>query len=478
MSGELQTIPARHGTATFVPQGQTIKIINTYGKQVVDVWAFALHQPPSEKEKQAEEKEADESSKKPEQVSTPRKSKSTENQPTKSTENLPEGNKTLQKPPEEEKESKDSKTSTEEKKQKDTKEGKSDNDTLSKSWTSYIPSIRSKGKATGDKAKSSAEGSKSSTSKGWSSYIPSGKAFTSRLPSKDTISSYAGLNTRDPEKSYAEQLYDFSKTPVGAAGLSGESVAGSSYTSTLYAAYTAYTTTHPTSPPPMEYLSLPHTLAATHNLTPRPSSTLLSNLRQPLLTLLEDTSPGLHDTLLAACDPRTRTGGSCAENLVLALRELNATSGLKGVRAVGADVSVNTCPTSLSLFMDAGVDGDRVAGPPEGGQKGDFVRLRAERDVVVVMSACPQMSGKSMVAHFVVEGEGFGKAGEEEKKVRKEGAERPKPKKIGSSRANLRKEGTVDERGKQDGPDVQAQDGPPRRKPKKLERRSTAPKSG
>lgn len=42
---EMQTIPARHGVATFVPAGQTIKIVNTSGSQVVDTWAFALPHP-------------------------------------------------------------------------------------------------------------------------------------------------------------------------------------------------------------------------------------------------------------------------------------------------------------------------------------------------------------------------------------------------------------------------------------------------
>lgn len=56
---ELQTIPARHGVATFVPKGQTIKIVNTSGTQVIDTWAFALPAPPKQstaaEQKQAEE---------------------------------------------------------------------------------------------------------------------------------------------------------------------------------------------------------------------------------------------------------------------------------------------------------------------------------------------------------------------------------------------------------------------------------------
>ncbi|CAD0025471.1 unnamed protein product [Aureobasidium pullulans] len=46
---DLQNIPARHGTATFVPKGSTIKIVNTSGTQVIDTWAFALPTPPKKK---------------------------------------------------------------------------------------------------------------------------------------------------------------------------------------------------------------------------------------------------------------------------------------------------------------------------------------------------------------------------------------------------------------------------------------------
>jgi len=42
MSSPLTPIPARHGVATPLHTGQTIKIINTHGTQVVDTWAFTL----------------------------------------------------------------------------------------------------------------------------------------------------------------------------------------------------------------------------------------------------------------------------------------------------------------------------------------------------------------------------------------------------------------------------------------------------
>jgi len=36
----METIPARRGKAAYVRQGQSIRIINTHGEQVVDCWAF------------------------------------------------------------------------------------------------------------------------------------------------------------------------------------------------------------------------------------------------------------------------------------------------------------------------------------------------------------------------------------------------------------------------------------------------------
>jgi hypothetical protein len=42
MSSQLRTIPARKGIATPLRAGQTVKIINTHGTQVVDTWAFSV----------------------------------------------------------------------------------------------------------------------------------------------------------------------------------------------------------------------------------------------------------------------------------------------------------------------------------------------------------------------------------------------------------------------------------------------------
>jgi uncharacterized protein YcgI (DUF1989 family) len=40
MPDNLIAIPARRGKAAFVAAGQSVKVINTHGEQVVDTWAF------------------------------------------------------------------------------------------------------------------------------------------------------------------------------------------------------------------------------------------------------------------------------------------------------------------------------------------------------------------------------------------------------------------------------------------------------
>ena len=180
----------------------------------------------------------------------------------------------------------------------------------------------------------------------------------------------------------------------------------------------------------MEYLSLPHTRASSYKLVPEVDDTLLTNLRNPIMTFVEDSTPGAHDTLTAACDANLYAAlgvdkpaehGSCAENLVLALKEINENAGLKGAKAVGADISVNIAPTPLHLFMvtpislgsdtkttESGAKGAKLAVEEPKGKKRGFVRFRAERDVVVVFSACPmdvgpQNGGRCMAANFMVE---------------------------------------------------------------------------
>jgi hypothetical protein len=235
MSGELQTIPARHGVATFVPRGRTIKVINTYGKQVVSMWAFSLGAPPEEGEDEGEAEDVDEEKVKDEAEGL---KNAVEGKNDKETESTKESPKTDEKeevkkddnddPPEQAPDTPENEKSTE-------TTASSSKQPTKRTWGSYLPSIpyRNKGapkKEEGEK-KPSAQDEKTqneANTKKWSSYLPTGKGFSSYVPnvqipdSKTAISAFQSSHYRDPNKSYAEQLYDFSKTPVGAGTIAGK----------------------------------------------------------------------------------------------------------------------------------------------------------------------------------------------------------------------------------------------------------------
>src|SRR6201987_2838219 len=51
-----------------------------------------------------------------------------------------------------------------------------------------------------------------------------------------------------------------------------------------------------------EFMSMEHSRVAIGRIIPGVGDTLVTNRRRPILTLVEDTSGGIHNTLFAACD--------------------------------------------------------------------------------------------------------------------------------------------------------------------------------
>ncbi|MFI2206734.1 DUF1989 domain-containing protein [Streptomyces sp. NPDC020192] len=125
---------------------------------------------------------------------------------------------------------------------------------------------------------------------------------------------------------------------------------------------------------PQHGLSMAHTRAMLGRLTVKAGDELVDDRRRPILHIAEDTSPGVHDTLIPACDPvryqqlgRKGHHDNCSDNCHRALAE----SGLPDL--------LTPVPAPLNLFMNVPVNSD-----------GDSVLLRALTDVVVVLPACPQ----------------------------------------------------------------------------------------
>lgn len=133
-----------------------------------------------------------------------------------------------------------------------------------------------------------------------------------------------------------------------------------------------------------EFMSMEHLRAYLARIFPHAGDPLVTNRRRPILQFVEDTSPGIHDTLMAACDDYrygllgcTDYHDNCTDNLFAAMRQL-------GLRAP-------ECPSPLNLWMNipVGAGGRTEWGEPVA-KPGDYVVLRAELDCVVAMSACPQ----------------------------------------------------------------------------------------
>ena len=152
-----------------------------------------------------------------------------------------------------------------------------------------------------------------------------------------------------------------------------------------------------------EFMSMEHSRAGMQRLIPAVGDALLTNRRRPILTLVQDTSGGIHDTLMAACDVYRYQGLGCTEY------HDNCTDNLaQGMRDLGL-VPPET-PSPLNLFMNIPwTPGGALSFEPPVSTPGSFVVLRAEVDLVIAFSACPQdilpingRAGKPTEAHFTV----------------------------------------------------------------------------
>ena len=133
-----------------------------------------------------------------------------------------------------------------------------------------------------------------------------------------------------------------------------------------------------------EFMSMEHSRAAMGKIIPDVGDVFVTNRRRPVLQVIGDTTPGIHDTLIAACDRyRYELLGcreyhdNCADNLVAALRELGE---------VAPEI-----PSPLNLFMNIPVAGGRyVSFQPPVCAAGQYIAMRASMDLIIAFSTCPQ----------------------------------------------------------------------------------------
>ena len=152
-----------------------------------------------------------------------------------------------------------------------------------------------------------------------------------------------------------------------------------------------------------EPMSMEHTHVHLCRIIPQVGDSLTTNKRRPILTITKDTSPGIHDTLIASCDIyRYEQLGAvgyhdnCTDNLGMALKEI----GLERI----------IHPAPFNLFMNIPVvDGNNVEFEPAVSKPGDYIEFRAEMDCVVAFSTCPQdmvpINGEDCIpqdAHYTI----------------------------------------------------------------------------
>ncbi len=132
-----------------------------------------------------------------------------------------------------------------------------------------------------------------------------------------------------------------------------------------------------------EMMSMEHTRSCLDKLRPSTGESFFTNRRRPIVRLECDTSPGIHDTLVSACDQArydllgfAGSHRSCVENFYEAL--------------AGLGIKPDHVPAPFNMFERVIItenEGLEIAPPVS--RPGDTVTLRALANVIVILSACP-----------------------------------------------------------------------------------------
>ena len=143
-----------------------------------------------------------------------------------------------------------------------------------------------------------------------------------------------------------------------------------------------------------ERYSAQDTIAAQGNLFLRKGAVLLSNEGRAMM-IIAATSVDYHDTIGGACScesntlrygHHTKAQHACVENFL----EANLTEG-RGKRDI---------VSNINFFMNVPVEADGALGIVDGiSAPGLSVDLRAEMDVIVVVSNCPQINNPCNAFH-------------------------------------------------------------------------------
>jgi uncharacterized protein len=131
------------------------------------------------------------------------------------------------------------------------------------------------------------------------------------------------------------------------------------------------------------FLSSPHTITHLLSTQPKIGDQLVTNKRQPILTIISD-DVGWHDLIFSACDRQRylnyfniQEHRNCHDNFLEAISEYDWGSRL-----------VPNPP--FNIFMNTSIDseGRLQTGEPRS-KPGDCIIMQAEMDLICVVSICP-----------------------------------------------------------------------------------------
>ena len=145
-----------------------------------------------------------------------------------------------------------------------------------------------------------------------------------------------------------------------------------------------------------ERYSAQDTILAQRNIYLRIGSKLMSNLGRPMLTIVGD-SFGRHDTLTGACAAESnqvrysldkRHMHNCRSNFLAAMASWRTSIDKR-------DLSPN-----INFFVHAPVTPEGELTFAEGtSEPGRYVEMRAEMDVIAIVSNCPQLNNSCNACH-------------------------------------------------------------------------------
>jgi uncharacterized protein YcgI (DUF1989 family) len=133
---------------------------------------------------------------------------------------------------------------------------------------------------------------------------------------------------------------------------------------------------------PFEHLSPSETRSYNLKLFPEVGESFYSNRQSPILTFVEDRSPGIHDMLFASCSPLLyRLLGAesdhpnCRQNFFNAIAEVG--------------LSLPVMPDPVNIFQNTPVRPDgKLSALQAPSKAGDYVVFKAEMDIFFVVTAC------------------------------------------------------------------------------------------